>query len=34
MTGEEVRRRKGYDVCTQLSAPGVSCGPGSGVREG
>lgn len=24
----------GYEVCTQLSAPGVPCGPGSGVREG
>lgn len=24
----------GYEVCTRLSAPGVPCGPGSGVREG
>lgn len=23
-----------YEVCTRLSAPGVPCGPGSGVREG
>lgn len=26
--------RRGYEVCTRLSAPGVPCGPGSGVRKG
>lgn len=39
--GRWLERKKGgrrgwgrYEVCTRLSAPGVPCGPGSGVREG
>lgn len=35
--GWEGRRQAGgggFEVCTRLSAPGVPCGPRSGVREG
>lgn len=31
---EEGRAGLGYEMCTRLSAPGVPCGPGSGVRGG
>ena len=43
MAGEEEEEEEGRqqgcvgggsEVCTRLSAPGVPCGPGSGVREG
>lgn len=32
--GDGWKEGGGYEVCTRLSAPGVPCGPGSGVREG
>lgn len=39
MAGKERRELagglvRGVKACTRLSAPGVPCGPGSGVREG
>lgn len=37
MAGKEEESQRGgggYEVCTRLSAQGVPCGPGSGVREG